>query len=236
MIKVLDHGFIKIRNISGPTRRSDREFDADDIDPANTARMSFDQMDEGRTREDDLKLADYLIRNWHTSPFEMIEIWVEMKLPIFVARQINRHRTSSLNEVSGRYTVLPNEFYVPDIVRGNGSSNKQGSVDNLDDDLQEGFRNDLKAQCGRSYELYEYWMNQGVAPEVARMFLHLNHYTYFVWKQDLHNMMHLMALRIDRHAQLEAQQYGNALYEALKAHLPESMRLFDKYRRFNHAS
>lgn len=232
-IKVLDHGFIKIRNISGPTRRIDRPFDADDIDPSNTARMSFDQMDSGRTREEDLKLADYLMRNWHSSPFEMIEMWVEMKLPIFVARQINRHRTASLNEVSGRYTILPEEFYVPDVVRGKGGSNKQGSVDNLPSDTQDAFKNDLRSQCGRSYELYQHYLKENVAPEVARMFLHVNHYTQWIWKQDLHNMMHLMALRIDGHAQWEAQQYGLAIYQELSKYLPESMKLFDKYRRFN---
>lgn len=231
--KVLDHGFIKIRNISGPTRRIDRPFDADDIDPSNTARMSFDQMDSGRTREEDLKLADYLMRNWHSSPFEMIEMWVEMKLPIFVARQINRHRTASLNEVSGRYTILPEEFYVPDVVRGKGGSNKQGSVDNLPNDTQDAFKNDLRSQCGRSYELYQHYLKENVAPEVARMFLHVNHYTQWIWKQDLHNMMHLMALRIDGHAQWEAQQYGLAIYQELSKYLPESMKLFDKYRRFN---
>lgn len=232
-VKVLDHGFIKIRNISGPTRRIDRPFDADDIDPSNTARMSFDQMDSGRTREEDLKLADYLMRNWHSSPFEMIEMWVEMKLPIFVARQINRHRTASLNEVSGRYTILPEEFYVPDVVRGKGGSNKQGSVDNLPSDTQDAFKNDLRSQCGRSYELYQHYLKENVAPEVARMFLHVNHYTQWIWKQDLHNMMHLMALRIDGHAQWEAQQYGLAIYQELSKYLPESMKLFDKYRRFN---
>lgn len=100
-IKVLDHGFVTLRNISGPTRRCfevdplgyrgcDPKFDADDIDPANTARMSFDNMDSGRTRQEDLKLADYLMRNKHSTPFEMIEVWLEMKMPIFVARQFVR--------------------------------------------------------------------------------------------------------------------------------------------------
>ena len=105
-IAVLDHGFVTLRNISGPTRRSDELYDADDIDPANTARMSFNQTDSCRTREQDLKLCEYLMKNWHNTPFEMVEVWLEMKLPIFVARQFVRHRTVSINEVSGRYVTL----------------------------------------------------------------------------------------------------------------------------------
>lgn len=230
-VNVLDHGYVKLRNIAGPTRRDGHQFDADDTDPANAARLSFDNLDAERTREEDYKLSRYLMKNWHTSPFEMIEIWCEMKLPIFVARQFVRHRTASLNEVSGRYAVLPNEFYIPKIVRGKGSSNKQGSVDNLPLELQEGFRYTLRHQCQISYEQYEVYLAEGVAPEVARLFLHVNHYTHWLWKQDLHNLMHFMALRIDEHAQWEAQQYGNALFQLLSQFLPESMKLFDEYRR-----
>lgn len=230
-VNVLDHGYVRLRNISGPTRRIGQLFDADDTDPANAARLSFDNLDAERTREDDFRLAKYLMKNWHTSPFEMIEVWCEMKLPIFVARQFVRHRTASLNEVSGRYAILPEEFYIPKIVRGKGSSNKQGSVNNLLEGTQDAFKNDLRAQCARSYELYQYYLEAGVAPETARLFLHVNHYTHWLWKQDLHNLMHFMALRIDEHAQWEAQQYGSALFQLLSQFLPESMKLFDEYRR-----
>lgn len=228
-VKVLDHGFIQIRNISGPTRRPESTFDADDIDPANSARMSFDQMDSGRTRQDDLKLADYLMRNAHATPFEMIEIWVEMKMPIFVARQFVRHRTVSINEISGRYITLPNEFYIPETVGGKAKSNKQGQEDNLSDLIQNSFKNDLLNQCLKSYQLYTAYLEQGVAPEHARMFLHLNHYTHWLWKQDLRNMMHFLTLRMDNHAQIEARAYANAIYGELEKYLPEIMRLFDKY-------
>ncbi len=109
---VLDHGFIKIHNMAGPTRRAITldTFDADDVDPANVARMSFGEMNGDRTNAEDLKLAEYLMKHMHTGPFEQIEMWIEMKLPIFVARQWIRHRTASLNEVSGRYIKLPAEF------------------------------------------------------------------------------------------------------------------------------
>ena len=248
-IAVLDHGFVMLRNISGPTRRDhdgfsssvrddngdyiklDREFDADDIDPANTARMSFDQTDSNRTREEDLKLCDYLMKNWHTSPFEMIEIWLEMKLPIFVARQFVRHRTVSINEVSGRYITLPNEFYIPTIVGGKAPKAKQGQVDSLDLEVQEEFKQDLKDQCELSYAKYEYFLRRGVAPEHARMFLHLNYYTHWIWKQDLHNMMHFLSLRDHSHAQVEAQAYAQAIDSLIRRVLPETMKLYDKYRR-----
>lgn len=229
--QLLDDGFVRLLNISGPVRRSFNDYDADDIDPAMAARISFDNMDKKRTREEDLRLCNYLMKNWHTSPFEMIEVWVEMKLPIFLARQIIRHRTASVNEVSGRYIKLPADWYIPEAVGGKNKTNKQGQEDNLSDETQDWFKTGLDELCSRSYLFYEEALKRGVAPEHARMALHLNHYTHWLWKQDLHNLMHLLALRIDSHAQIEAQQYGRAIYDMLSEVLPESMRLFDKYRR-----
>lgn len=241
-IKVLDHGFVRLRNLAGPTRRQIydshegsygelREFDADDTDPANAARMSFDQTDTDRTFEADIKLSNYLMRNWHTSPFEMVQVWLEMKLPIFVARQFVRHRTVRLNEVSGRYVTLPEEWYIPQTVGGKAKSAKQGQEDNLSVIVQDGFKRKLNSQCEASYDLYLEAMEQGVAPEHARMFLHLNHYTHWLWNQDLHNMMHLLSLRDHGHAQVEAQAYAKAIDTLLRQHLPATMELYDKYRR-----
>jgi len=230
--KVLDHGFVTLRNVSGPTRRIDQEFDADDTDPANSARMSFDLTDSDRTREDDLKLCNYLMKHWHTTPTEMVEIWLEMKLPIFIARQFVRHRTATINEVSGRYVTLPEEWYIPDVVGGKAKSNKQGQEDNLNEEIQLYFREDLNNSCRDSYSLYKYYIHQGVAPEHARIFLHLNHYTHWLWKQDLHNMMHFLSLRMDEHAQVEARRYANVIYNLLKEVLPETMKLFEKYRMY----
>ena len=230
-MKVLDHGFVILRNVSGPTRRPEQPFDAHDTDPSRAARMSFDAMDSDRTEDQDMKLADYLMRNWHTSPFEMIQVWLEMKMPIFVARQFVRHRTARLNEVSGRYVELPAEWYIPEVVGGKAASNKQGQEDNLDARVQNHFRYDLRDQCAESYSLYQYHLSQGVAPEHARMFLHLNHYTHWLWNQDLHNLMHLLSLRLDSHAQVEAQAYAQAIEVQLCKVLPRCMDLFDKYRR-----
>lgn len=228
---VLDHGFVTLRNIAGPTPRRDREFDADDRDPAQSARMSFDQMNSERTEDEDYRLSRYLMKNWHTSPFEMVEIWLEMKLPIFVARQFVRHRTISLNEVSGRYVTLPAEWYIPEVVGGKAPNAKQGQADNLPDYAQEMFKLDLDAECRAGYNNYLWHMNQGVAPEHARMFLHLNHYTHWLWKQDLHNMMHFLSLRDHGHAQIEAQAYGKACDAHIRRVLPVSMQLYDEYRR-----
>lgn len=228
---VLDHGFVALRNLSGPTRRPDAFFDANDVDPANSARMSFENMDSGRSEEADHKLARYLMRNWHTTPFEMIECWLEMKMPIFVARQFVRHRTATINEVSGRYITLPEEWYIPEVVGAAAKDKKQGQAEGLDGDLQELFKDHLNASCWSSYQSYVNYINRGVAPEHARMFLHVNHYTHWLWKQDLHNIMHFLALRRDSHAQIEAQKYAEAILLMLRKHLPHSMELFDEYRR-----
>lgn len=242
MTPVLDHGFVILRNLSGPTRRTMddpgdgsvlqyREFDADDIDPAQAARMSFDQMDSDRTREDDLRLCRYLMKNWHTSPFEMVECWIEMKMPIFVARQFVRHRTVSINEVSGRYITLPAEWYIPEIVGGKPVNAKQGQSDSLHPDTQDWFQWTLGSACKASYDKYQDAIRYGVAPEHARMFLHLNHYTHWLWKQDLHNLMHFLSLRDHSHAQVEAQAYARAIDGLLRAHLPATMKLYDEFRR-----
>lgn len=231
-IHVLDHGWVKLRNLAGPTRRASCIFDADDIDPANSARMSFDSMDSGRTREQELKLAEYLIKNYHTTPLEMVVVWLEMKLPIFVARQFVRHRTVSINEVSGRYVTLPAEWYVPSVVGGKAVNKKQGQEDNLPAHLQASFKEGLDLQCKLSYSQYLEALEAGVAPEHARLFLHLNHYTHWIWKQDLHNLMHFLSLRDHPHAQIEAQEYAKAITLLLDNQLPELMRLYRLYRRF----
>lgn len=231
--KCLDHGFVTLRNISGPTRRQEDEFDAKDVDPANSARMVFDNMDSGRMESEDLRLAEYLMKNWHTTPFEMVEIWLEMKLPIFVARQFVRHRTVSINEVSARYVTLPAEWYIPEIVGGKAANKKQGREDNLSEFVQKSFKSELNLHCQRSYDQYESFIAQGVAPEHARMFLHVNHYTHWLWKQDLHNMLHFLSRRDHFHAQYEARVYAEAIIDLLENQLPHSMYLYRKYRKMD---
>lgn len=224
--QVLDHGFVTLRNIAGPTRRPDAAFDADDTDVANSARMSFEGSDLERTYEIEMKLNRYLLANKHMTPFESIEVWLEMKLPIFVARQFVRHRTAALNEVSGRYVTLPAEWYIPDVVGGKPINKKQGQSDNLDADVQGWFKVQLNDACSRDYATYIEAMERGVAAEHARTLLHLNHYTHWLWKQDLRNMMHFLALRTHSHAQVEAQAYANAIVELLEPQIPGLMGLY----------
>lgn len=233
-INCLDHGFVKLHNISGPTRRSNLPFDGVDIDPAISARISFDNLDEDRSEEQDLRLYNYLIKHRHTTPIEMLEVWLEMKLPIFLARQFIRHRTATVNEVSARYSILPEEWYIPLVVGGKSKSNKQGQEDNLTESVQLWFQNELNNQCSASYASYSKALEQGIAPEHARLLLHVNHYTHWIWKQDLHNLMHFLALRLDKHAQVEARIYAEAIYTLLSRYLPKSMEYFDEYRRINY--
>jgi len=236
--KVLDHGFVVLRNLAGPTRRTGmtitdvvehtplRDFDADDTDVANAARMSFEGQDQDRTYEQEMKLTRYLMANKHMTPFESIEVWLEMKLPIFVARQFVRHRTATLNEVSGRYVQLPAEWYIPEVVGGKAANKKQGQEDNLTDIQQEQFKFALNRHCQRGYLAYEGAIKDGVAPEHARMFLSLNHYTHWLWKQDLRNLMHFLALRQDGHAQVEARAYADAIVGLLEPQVPGLMALY----------
>lgn len=224
--KVLDHGFVTLRNIAGPTRRAGAEFDASDVDVANSARMSFDASDLERSYEIEMKLNRYLLANKHMTPFESIEVWLEMKLPIFVARQFVRHRTAALNEVSGRYVTLPAEWYIPDVVGGRAANKKQGQEDNLDALEQEMFKFNLNDHCEKGYRAYSVAIQRGVAPEHARLFLSLNHYTHWLWKQDLRNLMHFLALRTHSHAQVEAQAYANAVVELLEPTIPGLINLY----------
>lgn len=240
--QVLDHGFVTLRNIAGPTRRSSVTFDADDTDPADAARMSFNQtgsetitLKDGttrpRTRDDDIKLASYLMKNWHTSPFEQLQVWFEVKLPIFVARQFVRHRTARLNEVSGRYVVLPEEWYIPEIVGAKASDKKQGQADTLTLEHQASVKARMQAHAQAGFALYLQLIEEGVAPEHARICLGLGHYTHWLWNQDMHNLMHFLSLRDHSHAQIEAQAYARVKDTLLRQHLPQTMALYDEYRK-----
>jgi thymidylate synthase (FAD) len=239
-LPVLDHGFVTLRNLAGPTRRHTvadgpltllRHFDADDIDPAQAARMSFEQMDSERTYDQDMRLNEYLLKNEHTSPFEMISVWVEVKVPIFVDRQMVRHRTWRRNESSGRYITLPGDFYIPLVVGGKAANKKQGQEDNLDAETQQWFRAKLREACQRDYATYLEAIDRGVAPEHARTLLHLNHYVHWLGNVDLANMFKFMRLRAHSHAQIEAQRYAEAIVSLLRPHLPGLMSLFDKHVR-----
>lgn len=239
-LRVLDHGFVTLRNLAGPTRRThtpidpaqpyncatERAFDADDTDVANSARMSFEGQDQERGYEIEMKLNRYLMANKHMTPFESIEVWLEMKLPIFVARQFVRHRTATLNEVSGRYVQLPAEWYIPETVGAAPVDKKQGQSNTLPEVEQEMFKAILNDHCQQGYQAYSTAIQRGVAPEHARLFLSLNHYTHWLWKQDLRNLLHFLALRDHSHAQIEAQRYAKAVVALLEPHIPGLIGLY----------
>ena len=228
---VLDHGFIRLANLAGPIRRPEQEFDAADTDPANSARMSFGQMDKGRTEKADHKLARYLIRNRHSTPLEMIEVWVEMKMPIFVARHFVRHRTATINEISGRYVKLPAEWYIPETVGASAENVKQGQEGTVDPIIEAEYKRRLNDACQRDYDDYTWAIESGVTLEEARFFLHLNHYTHWLWKQDLSNIMRCLSLRDHSHTQIQSQAYAKAIDAQLRKQLPVLMKAYDDYIR-----
>ena len=240
-VTVLDHGYVILRNFAGPTRRQTvprleneegwlRAFDADDTDVANAARMSFGSMDGDRTYVQEMKLTKYLWTHHHATPFESLVVWLEYKLPIFVARQFHRHRTQSINEISGRYVTLPAEWYIPATVGGKAADKKQGQADNLDPAMQAKFKRVLHDHCAAGYQSYLDAMDCGVAPEHARMLLSLNHYTRYMTTVNLRNLLGFLLLRDHGHAQIEAQAYAKAVIELLTPHIPGIMGVWEAFR------
>ena len=226
-INVLDHGYIKYLDHMGT-----------DQDILSHARISYKS--EGKGEAADKKLLGYLYKNRHSSPFEMVKIKFGIKLPIFVMRQYVRHRMQNLNEVSARYTELPNEFYIPKTWRKQDTKNKQGSLvdeDWNDKSFYEGIHSkneELSAtfenHCHHSYKLYESMIAAGVAREMARMVLPVNIYTecHVCW--DLKNLLHFIALREDSHAQAEIQEYGRAMKSIVSELFPWTMEAYEKYK------
>jgi thymidylate synthase (FAD) len=229
-VKVLDHGFVRLRNLAGPTRRpcrSTSSFEADDTDVANAARLSFEGQDQHRTYDTEMKLTRYLLKNKHMTPFESIVVWLEFKAPIFVSRQLVRQRTQAINEASGRYITLPAEWYIPEVVGGKAATRKQGQEDNLDEATQRKFKEALSQCCEIAYSRYGHFIAEGVAPEHARLFLHVNHYTHWMTTMNLRNLFQsFLALRDHPHAQIESQLYARATIFLLTPHIPGLMALY----------
>ena len=228
-INVLDHGFVRYIDHMGTDKRI-----------CEAARISYKSPSKGK--EQDQKLLNYLWKNKHTSPFEMVKLTLNIKMPIFVMRQYVRHRMQNLNEVSARYTELPNEFYIPNEWRRQDTKNKQGSVveghfnpsvslQEFDSSLEFYTSTDaLKEHCRRSYILYQRMLDAGIAREMARMVLPLNIYTeiYACW--DMKNLLHFITLRDDAHAQMEIQEYGKAIKSICKELFPMTMNSYEKYK------
>jgi thymidylate synthase (FAD) len=218
-LEVLDHGFVRLVDYLGGDARI-----------VAAARVSYG---EGtKTVREDRALIDYLLRHAHTSPFEQVVLTFHVKMPIFVARQWLRHRTARLNEISGRYSVMRDEFYVPrdGEVRFQSELNKQGSSgEAVPAVLQQQVQQELAAGQAESYRAYEGLLEQGVARELARINLPLALYTEMYWQVDLHNLFHFLRLRMDDHAQYEIRVYGEAIARCAQAVAPLAYAAFEEH-------
>lgn len=168
--------------------------------------------------EADAKLIRYLMNNRHTSPFEKVVFEFHVKAPIFITRQWMRHRTGSFNEESGRYSELKPEWYIPDPeqICYQDKRNKQGRAAPVEEPIAVDFASELEDSSQECFELYREWLDKGIARETARLFLPVNTYTSFYWTVNLHNLLHFLSLRRDRHAQWEIRQYADAVYDLAK--------------------
>lgn len=216
-MKVLDHGYVEILRVDG-----DDEF------LAQTARTSTQSSGDPQK---DAKLVTRLVRDRHTSPIEFGGVVLEIKMPIFVARQWMRHRTGAFNEFSMRYTEAPNEYYVPEAERCQAQStfNKQGSAETLEAEVPELIRKAIRDNSEAAYSVYEQLLEKGLTRELARAVLPVNFYTKVRWKIDLHNLMHFLKLREDPHAQYEIRVYAEAIHQMLREAFPVAVKAFEDH-------
>jgi len=230
-IPVLDHGFVRVVDYMG-----------DDSSIVQSARVSYGKGTKKVSTDEGL--IKYLMRHWHSTPFEMCEIKYHVKLPIFIARQWIRHRTANVNEYSARYSILDKEFYVPEKEHLSAQStiNRQGRGDLISGNQADEVLQILKDDATRTYANYEKMLNEkfdgtiidenksGLARELARMNLTLNSYTQWYWKTDLLNLLNFLFLRADSHAQYEIRVYAEAMLETVKKWVPITHSAFLDYR------
>ena len=225
-LPVLDQGLIALVDVM--PRLVPRGQTADQA-VVQAARVSYGQ--GTRKVSEDEALLRYLLRHRHTTPFEMIEFKFHVRMPIFVARQWIRHRTANVNEYSGRYSIMPDRFYRPtlDDVRKQSSSNRQGGEETIDKVTAGEFLEFLES-AEANHVKYKEMTDRGVARELARLALPLSMYTEWYWKCDLHNIMHFLSLRLDKHAQKEIRAYAEAMLALIEPIVPVTVRAFRDYR------
>ena len=230
-IPILDHGFIRVVDYMG-----------DDTSIVQAARVSYGK--GTKKVSTDAGLIKYLMRHWHSTPFEMCEIKYHVKLPIFIARQWIRHRTANVNEYSARYSILDKEFYLPapENLAAQSQINRQGRGEILEGEQAKKVLELLKSDAEQTYSNYEMMLNErydgsvindkevGLARELARMNLTLNTYTQWYWKTDLLNLMNFLRLRADHHAQFEIRAYADAMLDTVKRWVPITYEAFLDYR------
>lgn len=225
-VRCLDKGHVTLVDVMP---RIVPEGKTADFAIVQAARVSYG---EGtKTVNEDRGLIRYLLRHQHTTPLEMVTLKFHCKMPIFVARQWIRHRASSYNEISARYSIMKDEFYVPFACdfRKQSASNRQGGSDELDFDLASGFVNCVADESTEAYQIYTKMIDSGMSREQARMVLPLNLYTEWYWKIDLHNLFHFLGLRADSHAQKEIQVYANAILNLLRQVVPVAVEAWEDY-------
>ena len=227
--KALDHGFVRVVDYMG-----------DDSSIVQAARVSYGK--GTKQLNQDKNLINYLLSHRHSTPFEMNEIKFHVKLPIFVARQWIRHRTANVNEYSARYSILDNEFYIPNPkeLKPQSKTNNQGRSGDLDDNEKKMYMKVLRENSKDSFKKYNFLLNQeedevnkkrqGLTRELSRIVLPLNSYTQWYWKIDLHNFMHFLALRFDEHAQYEIRVYAEIMMNIMKKWVPLTYEAFLKNR------
>ena len=230
-LPVLDHGFIRVVDYMG-----------DDASVVQAARVSYGK--GTKKVSTDAGLIKYLMRHWHSTPFEMCEIKYHIKLPIFIARQWIRHRTANVNEYSARYSILDKEFYLPatEHLAAQSQNNRQGRGNVIEGEKAKQVLDLLKGDAEQTYKNYEMMLNErydgsvidenavGLARELARMNLTLNTYTQWYWKTDLLNLMNFLRLRADHHAQYEIRAYADVMLDTVKKWVPITYEAFMDYR------
>ena len=230
-LPILDHGFVRVIDYMG-----------DDTSIVQAARVSYGK--GTKKVNTDAGLIKYLMRHWHSTPFEMCEIKYHIKLPIFIARQWIRHRTANVNEYSARYSILDKEFYLPskENLAAQSTNNRQGRGKVITGEQAKEVLDLLKGDAERTYDNYEKMLNErydgsiidkkksGLARELARMNLTLNTYTQWYWKTDLLNLMNFLRLRADHHAQYEIRAYADIMLDTLKRWVPITYEAFMDYR------
>jgi len=218
---VLDKGFVRLVDYMGGDDRI-----------VQSARVSYGS--GTKSFREDQGLINYLLRNDHTSPFEQVVMTFHTKMPIFVARQWVRHRTARVNEISGRYSVMKNEFYLPaaEDVAFQSEDNKQGrSTEDIPQELREKVRSILEEEQQKVYSSYTSLLDENVARELARINLPLSLYTEWYWQIDLKNLFHFLNLRMDSHAQMEIRVYADEIYRLASLVCPIAMKAFDNHIR-----
>jgi thymidylate synthase (FAD) len=219
-----NNGFVKLVDIMPRIIPEEHDDLLCDYAILQAARVSYSGMNK---KSSDKGLIKYLLKNAHTTPFEMVQFKFHIKAPLFVIRQWQRHRMSSYNELSARYSELKDSFWVPKKLRSQDEVNKQGSAKHLENDSE--LIKMITSHQEQSYELYQTLINEGVCREMARTVLPLSINSEFYWKIDLHNLLRFIGLRSDHHAQFEIREYSDAIKEIVKLYCPTTMEAYEEY-------